>query len=44
MKVDPKVLSGTLLESLEGMPRQTVLSELSVAKLIAEDRWCVKHH
>ena len=35
--VEPKVLAGTLFESLEGTAWQTVLSELTVPQIITED-------
>lgn len=37
LDVDSKILSGTLFESLEGISRQTVLSELTVAEITAEE-------
>ena len=37
LNVDKNIQSGTLFESLEGTARQTVLSELSVAELTADD-------
>ena len=37
LQVDKKVQAGVLFQSLEGLSRQTVLSELSVAEILAED-------
>ena len=37
MGVDSKVQAGTLFESLEGIARQTILSELSVEEITATD-------
>ena len=36
-QVDKKVLAGQLFESLEGKPRQTALSELSVDEIIGDE-------
>ena len=35
--VEPKIQAGSLFESLEGLPRQTVLSELSVRGIISDN-------
>ena len=35
--VDKKIQAGVLFESLEGIPRQTVLSELTVAEITDEE-------
>ena len=35
--VDPKIQAGSLFESLDGVPRQTVLSELTVRQITAVD-------
>lgn len=37
LDVDDKILSGTLFESLEGISRETVLSELTVAQITASE-------